>query len=65
MKLTINGAAKETDSTNIEALLADLDMAGVPVLVEHQGTALFPRDFAKTAITEGDTIEIIRVVAGG
>ena len=65
MKLTINGAAKETDSTNIEALLADLDMAGVPVLVEHQGTALFPRDFAKTALTEGDTIEIIRVVAGG
>ncbi|MDB4673452.1 sulfur carrier protein ThiS [Verrucomicrobiales bacterium] len=65
MNLIINGAPKETESSTIESLLADLDMAGVPVLVEHQGTALFPRDFAKTAITEGDTIEIIRVVAGG
>ena len=65
MNLTINGASKETAATDIEALLADLDMAGVPVLVEHEGTALFPRDFAKTTLSEGDTIEIIRVVAGG
>ncbi len=65
MNLTINGASRETPATTVEALLADLGMAGVPVLVEHQGIALFPRDFAKTTLSEGDTIEIIRVVAGG
>ena len=36
-----------------------------PVLVERNGTALFPRDFPATELADKDVIEVIRIVAGG
>lgn len=63
--LTLNGDPREVAATTVAALLDELGLAGVPVLVERNGTALFPRDFGTTPVAAGDRLEIIRVVAGG
>ncbi len=64
--LTVNGNPHPLDAgTTVSTLLDSLGMADLPVLVEHNGTALFPREFPTTALSAGDRIEIIRIVAGG
>jgi thiamine biosynthesis protein ThiS len=35
------------------------------MLVELNGAALFPREFANTVLQEGDRLELLRMVAGG
>ena len=35
------------------------------MLVELNGIALFPREFAATTLQEGDRLELMRMVAGG
>ena len=52
-------------SSTILTLLQTLGLAEVPVLVEHNATALFPREFSTTHLAANDRIEIIRIVAGG
>ena len=64
--LQLNGQPREIPrGSNVTALLATLGLTGQPVLVERNGTALFPRDFTATALLPGDVLEIIRIVAGG
>lgn len=65
-EIILNGSEHPlAGSTTVEALLAKLGLQGVPVLVEHNAVALFPREFPVTLLRTGDTVEIIRVVAGG
>ncbi len=64
--IKLNGQAREVPAnSSVAALLEALGLAGQPVLVERNGTAIFPRDFPATELAEGDVLEIIRVVAGG
>ncbi|HSA03407.1 MAG TPA: sulfur carrier protein ThiS, partial [Candidatus Paceibacterota bacterium] len=35
------------------------------VVVEHNGEAVAPSDFAQRQVKAGDRLEIVRVVAGG
>lgn len=64
--IQLNGQPREIPhGGSVAALLDALGFSGVPVLVECNGTALFPRDFAATSLQEGDVLEIIRIVAGG
>jgi len=67
MTLTINGETKTFDQApeSIADLLKALGLEGKPVLVEHNGTALFPRQFPTTPLAENDTIKIIQISAGG
>jgi sulfur carrier protein len=51
--------------STVLTLLQSLGLAAIPVLVEHNTTALFPREFADTPLKDGDHVEIIRIVAGG
>ena len=51
--------------STVLTLLQTLGLAEVPVLVEHNTTALFPREFPGTPLSAGDRVEIIRIVAGG
>lgn len=63
---TVNGLPKSIPAGGtILTLLESLGLAEVPVLVEHNKTALFPREFPTTPLAPGDQIEIIRIVAGG
>ena len=40
-------------------------MKGNPVVVEHNGSALPPRDFSRVTVVPGDTVEVVSIVAGG
>lgn len=35
------------------------------VVVEHNGEAVSPSEFARRQLAEGDRLEIVRIVAGG
>ena len=66
MKLVINGTPTEIpESCQDVARLLDHLAPGYPVLVELNGTALFPREFPVQALKEGDRLELMRMVAGG
>lgn len=66
MTIKVNGQARPAPAGgSVSALVEELGFAGQPVLVERNGTALFPRDFASTILQDGDVVEIIRIVAGG
>ena len=53
----------ENPST-IADVVSSLDLPAAAVLVEHNGTAL-RRDEWSGQVSEGDRLEIIRIVAGG
>lgn len=64
--ITLNGASYPlTESCSVIRLLELLSINGKPVVVEHNGSALLPQDFPRTAVTPGDTVEIVSIVAGG
>ncbi len=65
MTITVNGESNDSGAADVAGLLDELGLTGVPVLVEHNGTALYPRDFPTTELNDADKVEIIRVVAGG
>ena len=65
LNLILNGNPKETSAKTVDALLKELNLLPTQVAVEQNGTVLFRQEFEKTAVNEGDRIEIIRVVAGG
>lgn len=67
MKLIINGDSKEFDATELklEALLTEIGMAGKPVVVELNREALLPTDHSTTQLTDGDSVEIVMIAAGG
>jgi sulfur carrier protein len=65
MTITLNGDARETASTSIDALARELTPAPETLLIEHNGTALHRSDWAAVSLKEGDRLEILRVSAGG
>jgi thiamine biosynthesis protein ThiS len=66
MILVINGKTCEHSvGHSLPELLAALGLASGPVLVELNGRALFPREFAGVRLRDGDRLELFRVAAGG
>jgi sulfur carrier protein len=66
MKLWVNGAQAEINGlTNIADLANHYGLQSNTVLIEHNQTALHPREWAERKLAEGDRIEFVRVVAGG
>jgi thiamine biosynthesis protein ThiS len=66
MKLTLNGELREIATAGtISDLLGSLQLAGKFVLVEWNGHAVRRGDYGATKIAEGDTVEIVRLSAGG
>ncbi|MGJ8674168.1 sulfur carrier protein ThiS [Rubritalea sp.] len=66
MSLKVNGNEQPipTNST-VLGLLQELGFGEKPVVVEYNKIALFPRDYAETQLSNGDSIEIITIAAGG
>ncbi len=50
--------------TTLPELLVTLGMSH-GVLVEYNGRALFPSEWAGVTLAEGDRLEILRIAAGG
>jgi len=65
MTILLNGQATATDAADVASLVTELDLPPQAVLVEHSGVALHRSEWPSRALSEGDRIEILRVVAGG
>jgi len=68
MTLTINGEERKIDAEAglaVPDLLPQLGLEGQPVLVELNGEALLKKELSSRRIEEGDSLEIVRMVAGG
>jgi sulfur carrier protein len=67
MTLTLNGEARhfEADSLALGELLQQLDLAGRPVVVEHNREPVLPGAYPGVTLRDGDTVEIVRIAAGG
>lgn len=66
MQLTINGEQREiTLGSSIESLLKDKNLKAQMVVVEHNGL-IVPRNlYSETRLQDGDTLEIVQMMAGG
>ncbi len=67
MKLTLNGEARQFDPplTDVASLLEALDLEGKPVVVELNRDPVLPTDYALVQVRDGDSVEIVRIAAGG
>ena len=66
MRIFLNG--EETDikgAGNVADLVDHYHMPPQSILIEHNGVALHPREWRQRILSDGDRIEIVRVVAGG
>lgn len=67
MTITLNGKAtgQFVEPLPVSEILKQLGMGGKPVLVELDGVALYPREFAEKLVEDGARIELIQIAAGG
>ncbi|MEP6811097.1 MAG: sulfur carrier protein ThiS [Chthoniobacterales bacterium] len=66
MKIWLNGELADAQtSRTVAELAAHFSLPANSVLVEHNGLALRPREWATSGLSEGDRVEFVRVVAGG
>jgi thiamine biosynthesis protein ThiS len=64
--VTANGETLEVNvPCSIEVFLAGRNMLPRSVVVEHNGEAVAPSEFATRQIHDRDRLEIVRIVAGG
>jgi thiamine biosynthesis protein ThiS len=64
--ITLNGKAHPlAGETPLPALLESIGLAGRPVVVELNETAVFPRDYPVVSVKPGDRVEIVTLAAGG
>lgn len=50
---------------SIESFLVAQGLLPRSVVVEHNGEAVAPSEFAQRRLAEGDRLEIVKIVAGG
>jgi thiamine biosynthesis protein ThiS len=50
---------------NLEAFLIAQKLLPRSVVVEHNGEAVAPSEFARRTLAAGDRLEIVKIVAGG
>jgi sulfur carrier protein len=66
MTITLNGKPTEVQApATVSDLLEQIGMAGKPVVVERNQSALLPREHPSTSLAEGDFLEVIQITAGG
>ncbi len=66
MHITLNGNLHQIAAPlTLTALLAEIGLAGKPVVVELDEQAVFPRDYPTVTLTDGAMLEIVMLAAGG
>lgn len=64
--ILLNGSPHElAGPQSLTLLLADLGLAGKPVVVELNEVAVLPRDYAATGVAAGARLEVVTLAAGG
>ena len=65
-RVIANGQTVEMRSPcSIEELLVAKGLLPRSVVVEHNGEAVAPSQFAQRIVRDGDRLEIVKIVAGG
>ena len=66
MQVTVNGGARELpDGLELVALIEQLGLRPGSVVVERNGEALPRSEMDGVVLADGDTLELVRAVAGG
>lgn len=66
IEITANGEAFTLEAnTTLPKFLDSIELAPERVVVERNQVALTPSEAKGTVLTHGDTLEIVRIVAGG
>ena len=69
MYLVLNGQSREfpqlAPGANLQDLIAELDLKGDRVAIEHNGNIVPRTEWAKAGLAEGDRLEIVHFVGGG
>ncbi|MCF4128667.1 sulfur carrier protein ThiS [Methylobacterium sp. SyP6R] len=70
MKLLVNGEPRDSEAATLDALwraeTADLDLPGPQgFAIALNGAVVRQRDWAGTALSENDRVEIVRAMQGG
>jgi thiamine biosynthesis protein ThiS len=66
MKILLNGQASvQPDDLTVAKLLTALELPETAVLVERNREPVARGDFKMLHLAEGDTVEIVQMVAGG
>ena len=61
-----NGKPVETEQPcSLESFLVKQNLLPRSVVVEHNGEAVAPSEFAERTLSAGDRLEIVKIVAGG
>lgn len=65
-QVTVNGKPVEAKlPCTMEEFLVAQGLLPRSVVVEHNGEAVAPSEFAQRQLNAGDRLEIVRIVAGG
>lgn len=67
MTITLNGERHSFDDAALalEELLTRLKLEPRSLLIEHNGTALNRSEWSQRTVRDGDSLEILRIAAGG
>lgn len=66
MRIEVNGEPREVaPGTTVLGLLDELGLTGVLVAVERNRDIVPRAEHARTAVAEGDRLEIVQFVGGG
>jgi sulfur carrier protein len=66
MTISLNGEKVDArDGETVAGLIARLQLPPQTILIEHNGVALHRQEWPQRPLSEGDQIELLRVVAGG
>lgn len=64
--ITLNGSPHPIEAAvSVHGLLESIGFAGKPVVVELDEQAVFPRDYSRTFVKPGASVEIVALAAGG
>ena len=66
IKITANGRERPADdSQTVAEFIESLGINPRRCVVEHNSNAMRYEEFAKVALSEGDVLEVMQIVAGG
>ena len=66
MRVTVNGGVRDLpEGLGLVALIEQLGLRPGSVVVERNGSALVRSEMDAVVLADGDTLELVRAVAGG
>jgi sulfur carrier protein len=65
VKLTINGESREVGATTVFDLLTELGLHPKGTVVERNREIVDREAYRETDLSEGDVLELVRLVGGG